>query len=267
MAVGNRCLFRTLRERQGYRPKRFGLQPVVRPRQVPVHTETPQFALFIRNREAEAAKGAHMVATLVSSRSITNTPKLESVGEFVSDDEKRKEMVRDIVDIVRQRARAAGDHMATASMDARASLTWPSNLLSSEHRLRKQIASTSASIFPLRLLQQRFALSETEQQLLWVLIADHLCPIARQLLRGLATEPTLDPTSDILLRVVFGEDRRLAMAELGPNGLLRRYGFIERVNVADAVPEHRISWMIVQRVIALANGDLGFDETLEHRPD
>ncbi len=205
-----------------------------------------------------------MVATLVSSRSVTNGHKLESItrAALATDDEMRATIMRDIVEIVRLRARAAGEHMAAASMDARASLSWPATVLASEQRLRKQISTIAPSIFPLRLLQQRFALSETEQRILWILIAEQLCPIARQLLRGIATEPTLDPTTDILRRVVFGEDGRLATAELGPNGLLRRYGFIERVNAIENVPEHRFSWTIARRVLALAYGDLSFDETL-----
>ena len=75
--------------------------------------------------------------------------------------------------------------------------------------------------------------------MLWLLIAHELSPVARQLIRELCTEEVSDPTTDVIRRVVYGEELgEHAWDELGDDGALRRLALIERTDGGDA-PEHR----------------------------
>src|SRR5438552_1558507 len=62
----------------------------------------------------------------------------------------------------------------------------------------------SKPTYPVSWLAERLGLSATEQRVLWVLIANELCPLARMRVRELNTEQLVDPTLDTLRRAVYG---------------------------------------------------------------
>jgi hypothetical protein len=117
---------------------------------------------------------------------------------------------------------------------------------------------------PISWLRDRLGLSETEERVVWLLIAHELCPEARKLLRDMATESSLDPTFDVIRRVVYGSGASLkTWKELGPEGKLRKLGLIERTDGAGEVAEQRQTFKIARRVLALAHGDTGIDPELD----
>src|SRR5688572_16816400 len=76
---------------------------------------------------------------------------------------------------------------------------------------------------PIGWLRSRLGLSETEERVLWVLIAHELCPLSRRHVREMNSEPVLDPTLDALRRVVYdGIHDPRAWRELGEGGALHR---------------------------------------------
>jgi len=121
------------------------------------------------------------------------------------------------------------------------------------------LAIESRPTYPVSWLADRLALSATEQRVLWVLIANELCPIARAKLRDINSEQLVDPALDTLRRVVYGTGPSLvAWRELGAEGRLRRLGLIERTDTGE-VPEHRQTVKLARRVLALVHGDVGLD--------
>ena len=114
---------------------------------------------------------------------------------------------------------------------------------------------------PVRYLRTRLGSSETEERVLWVLIAHELCQLARQLVRELNSDPILDPTLDMLRRVVYGgrHDVR-AWRELGDGGALLRLGLVEWIDAA--APEHRRTMRVASRVLALVYGVVELDAEL-----
>ncbi|MEJ7601443.1 MAG: AAA family ATPase [Kofleriaceae bacterium] len=116
-------------------------------------------------------------------------------------------------------------------------------------------------VTPISWLCDRLALSATEQQILWTLIAHELCPSSRHWLRELNTEQVADPTLDAIRRVVYGSipDPR-AWSELGAEGPLRQLGLVERSDGNDHdAPEHRHTLKVARRVLALVHGKQGLD--------
>ncbi|HEY5938748.1 MAG TPA: AAA family ATPase [Kofleriaceae bacterium] len=117
---------------------------------------------------------------------------------------------------------------------------------------------------PISWLRDRLALSASEEQILWTLIAHELCPTSRHFVRELNTEQVSDATFDAIRRVVYGSipDPR-AWTELGADGALRRLGLVERSdgNAQDA-PEHRHTLKVARRVLALVHGKTGLDPEL-----
>jgi hypothetical protein len=174
----------------------------------------------------------------------------------------QQELLDDQLVSIRMRVRAASEHIETFSEDPYARLPWPSDLLAHESRVEARLAATGEP-FPVVQLRQRFALSVTEWRVLWFLIAYELCPLVRSTTRALSTEHVADPTTDMLRRVAYGPRPSPEMwRELGPEGGLRRYGFIERSDDTSRTPEHRQTWKAAERVLALAHGDLRLDPTL-----
>ncbi len=118
----------------------------------------------------------------------------------------------------------------------------------------------SEPTYPVSWLAERLGLSATEQRVLWMLIANELCPLARQTIRELNTEQVSDPTLDTLRRAVYGLGPSLtAWRELGAEGTLRRLGLIERSDAVAEAPEHRQTVKLAPRVLALVHGDSGLD--------
>jgi ATP-dependent 26S proteasome regulatory subunit len=111
--------------------------------------------------------------------------------------------------------------------------------------------------------QARLGLSVTEARVLWVLIAHELSPLARARLRDLNTEQVSDVTLDTLRRVVYGSrPEPRAWHELAPRGTLRRRYLIEPVEDAPGAPEHRRTFRVARRVLALVHGDIALDDEL-----
>jgi predicted nucleic acid-binding protein len=149
---------------------------------------------------------------------------------------------------------AEGDTNADVRLDACAA----------ERRFHERISVALArgAVLPIAWPRRRLALTDTEEQVLWVLIAHELCPDARRRLRALATEELADVSLDVLRRVVYGARADLrAWRELAPGGTLRRACLIERIGDPDA-PAHRTTFRVARRVLALAHGDTGLDEEL-----
>ena len=127
---------------------------------------------------------------------------------------------------------------------------------------RTSTALARGAVLPIAWPRRRLALTDTEEQVLWLLLAHELSPDARRALRALDTEGLADVSLDVLRRVVHGGRADLrAWRELAPGGTLQRACLIERIGGSDA-PAHRTAFRIARRVLALAHGDAGLDEEL-----
>jgi hypothetical protein len=127
---------------------------------------------------------------------------------------------------------------------------------------RTSTALARGAVLPIAWPRRRLALTDTEEQVLWLLLAHELSPDARRALRALDTEGLADVSLDVLRRVVHGGRADLrAWRELAPGGTLQRACLIERTGSSDA-PAHRTAFRVARRVLALAHGDAGIDEEL-----
>ena len=141
-----------------------------------------------------------------------------------------------------------------------------------EDRLKSASASTvltrtqseaTFDVYPVAWIGERLGLSATEQQVLWVLLAQELSPIARRSIRQLNTEEVGDPTIDTIRRAVYGDEPGATVwRELGVEGKLRRCALIERSDGDPNAPLHRQLVRLAPRVLALAHGELGLDAEL-----
>jgi len=130
--------------------------------------------------------------------------------------------------------------------------------------MRARATANAGMPVPIAWLRDRLGLSETEERVAWLLLAHELDPDARRMIRELATETALDPTFDVIRRVVYGTGASLkTWKELGPEGKLRRLGIIERTDGTAEVAEQRQTFKIARRVLALAHGDTGVAPELE----
>jgi hypothetical protein len=154
-----------------------------------------------------------------------------------------------------QRIEEAADALAASELEP----AWLSTCAEREMAIQ---ATVDADSMPTTWLQARLGLSATECRVLWILIAHELSPRARARLRDLNTEQLSDVTLDTLRRVVFGSrpDSR-AWQELGPSGSLRRRYLIEPVE-DESGPEHRNTFKVARRVLALVHGVVALDEEL-----
>jgi len=135
----------------------------------------------------------------------------------------QQDLVADRLRAIRMRAVAAAAHLEGLARGERA-CDWPTDLEDLESSIEARLDRTDdRSMLPTCRLAGRFSLSREEQHVLWTLIANELCPIARQLIRNLATEQTSDPTTDTVRRIVYGSQcGPNVWHELGERGPLRR---------------------------------------------
>jgi hypothetical protein len=109
----------------------------------------------------------------------------------------------------------------------------------------------------------RFALTATENRVLWVLIAHELCARTRAAIRELETEQQPDVSLDVLRRVVYGPtaDAR-GWRELSPACTLRSRYLIEALDGDSRAPAHRQTFRLAPRLLALVHGHIDLDEDL-----
>lgn len=163
---------------------------------------------------------------------------------------------------IRKRLATACEHMEQASKRGDRPDIWPADLIAIEAKA-EALARRAGSMFALNALCDRFALTTTETRALWVLIGVELCPLIRAIGRGLSTEHSADPTTDAIRRAVYGHQATAAVwRELGEDGPLRRYKLIERSDDNANAPDHRQTWKVSGRVLALVHGELGLDPTV-----
>ena len=125
-------------------------------------------------------------------------------------------------------------------------------------------AANEGVAMPMLWLRDRLQLSETEEQVVWLLLAHEVDVAARKAMRVLNTESVSDATLDAIRRVVYGFGvQARAGAELAAAGPLRRLGLIERTDDEERCPEHRQTFALSRRVLALALGDASLDPALE----
>jgi hypothetical protein len=127
-----------------------------------------------------------------------------------------------------------------------------------------RVAERSAiSDLPMSILEQRFALTPTEQTILWTLIAHELEVDTRRMIRAINSEELTDPTTDTLRRIAFGTTRSAeTWHALSPRGTLRASGLIARSDTGADTPEHRQTWCVARRVLALVHGVMTVDDAL-----
>jgi ATP-dependent 26S proteasome regulatory subunit len=169
------------------------------------------------------------------------------------------------LDAIRVRVRAvneaAGSGNGVPASDSDA-MQWRADVRYAEASIEARIAQSTCEL-PIQSIRDRFGLSATEERVLWLLIAQELCPSTRELIRSVGTEQAPDPTTDTLRRIVYGRASNARMwRELGHDGTLRRFGFVERTDGNPETPEHRQTWKITGRVLALVNGEVGVDPAL-----
>ncbi len=169
-----------------------------------------------------------------------------------------RELLDDALRIVQHRVAHVQEH---GDMIA---ATTPSDLLAQESLVRGRIDASEMSRVPIAQLRSRFGLGDTEERLLWVLIAHELCAVTRRSLREINTEQVSDPTTDTLRRVVYGEAAVSldAWRDLEEDRPLRRYHLIERTDGLAAAPLHRQTWKVADRVLALVYGELKLEPSL-----
>ena len=99
-------------------------------------------------------------------------------------------------------------------------------------------------------LRHAFRLSNSEQSVLWLLVAKH-CAASRLSL-------------DEIRRAIFGEHPGLsALDELGPRGTLRRYALIEMYGErGDGAADEGARWTVSRRVLSWLHGDEAIDPDL-----
>jgi hypothetical protein len=85
---------------------------------------------------------------------------------------------------------------------------------------------------------------------------------ARALLRQLNTETCADPTTDAIRLAAYGPDQAAESRQLASNSPLVLGGLIERTDGESHASDHRQTWKVARRIVALAHGDLSVDPEL-----
>jgi hypothetical protein len=141
------------------------------------------------------------------------------------------------------------------------------SMLTPEPALAEAIVARQAAIrerrgqdreLPSALLRARLGLSRSEEAVMWLLATIAIDPDVRRLMAAVCAAPLVngqpaDPTLGALRRIVHGDrPSKAALAELGPDGTLRRLGVIERSD-GGGVDVHES-----KQTFALARGVLSF---------
>jgi hypothetical protein len=171
-------------------------------------------------------------------------------------------MVEAALEVVRARIRIA---IAQRSREPTKAPYSPADIEKAEERVAQRTEASRANgvQFPLLWLKQRVGLDELALRLLWVLLAHEVCPIARNLLRELNTENCADPTTDTLRAVAFGGAIEADAHRLFSNSSpLITARLIERTDSDTNAPDHRKTWKVAGRIVALAHEDLSLDPDL-----
>lgn len=172
------------------------------------------------------------------------------------------DLIDDVLASVYLRARTAAVQADLLSRGDPLGRVWPNELAAIEARIDARLSATETTM-PLRTLRERFALTRDEEHILWVLLAHEICPTARQLLREIGTEETADLSTDTVRRAIFGRSTKLdAWTALGEEGPLRRFGLMTPTGGSEA-PDHRQTWKLSRRVLALAHGEFTLDPSVE----
>lgn len=110
---------------------------------------------------------------------------------------------------------------------------------------------------------ERLGLSETEQQVVWLLAGVAVSREVRALLARATGELLMDPTLHAIRLVVYGAaPSRLALAELAATAPLRRLALIERTDGTSDVHESRQTWGLSPRLLELLHGQHVLDSLL-----
>jgi AAA+ superfamily predicted ATPase len=128
-------------------------------------------------------------------------------------------------------------------------------------RIRMQDRSREHPALHARVLAERLGLSESELQLVQLLAVVATMTDVKIAMDSVGVETSLDNLRDL----VHGrQPSRVALAELGPRGSLRRLGLIERSDGGGPeVHESRQTWAIARRVLAWLHGDDSIDPELD----
>jgi hypothetical protein len=172
----------------------------------------------------------------------------------------QQELIEDQLLLIRKRVQATTEQLEASSMQRDA--PWGAALLALEAQIETR-AQAARECLPITRIRPRFSLTVTEERILWFLIAHELCQIVRATTRAISTEHVWDPTSDAIRRIVYGARCGVDVwRELGPEGTLRHYGFIERSDDFAHIPEHRQTWKVAARVIPLVHSEVCLDPSL-----
>lgn len=176
--------------------------------------------------------------------------------------ERQADMVEAVLEIVRARIRTA---IARRSGDASKVPYTAAEIEGAEQRVAQRARASVAGGVPLPLLwlQSRLGLDAVALRVLWILLAHEICPVSRGLLRELNTENCADPTTDSVRAVAFGGVIDANAHRLFSNGSpLVAARLIERTDPEANAPDHRKTWKVTGRIVALAHEDLDIDADL-----
>jgi ATPase family associated with various cellular activities (AAA) len=135
-----------------------------------------------------------------------------------------------------------------------------SNAHVNDEPLQPPALEAEAADSPILWLCERLALTSSEAQVLWLLIAHELDPVTRRYIRELNGEQVCEPTIDVIRRVVYGESNVRVWRELGASGSLHKHALIEFRD--DQGPEYRRTVRVASRVLALFHGEVALDTEL-----
>ncbi len=106
-------------------------------------------------------------------------------------------------------------------------------------------------------------LSETEQLVLWLLIALALRRDLPAMMAAATGGSGIDPTLEAIRLVIYGGyPTPTAFTELSSEGTLRRLGILQRTDSGADIHESRQTWAVSRRVLTCVLGELGADPRL-----
>src|SRR5262249_10996102 len=118
-------------------------------------------------------------------------------------------------------------------------------------------------VLPLVWLEDRLGLGLNEMRVLWVLLAHELDAVSRGMLSQLNTESSADPTTDTVRITALGPHHTVeASCLLASDSPLLLRGLVERTDRDANASDHRMTWKVARRIVALAHGDLSMDPEL-----